>query len=87
MPRSTSTAETPLRRRVAEVLDGLRPALRSDGGDIHLLDVSDDGVVQVRFSGACVGCPSSENTFKHSIERNLREQIPEITQVICADPA
>ncbi len=86
MPRSASSLDSPLKRRVAEVLDTLRPALQSDGGDIHLLDVSSDGVVQVRFSGACVGCPSSESTFKHSIERNLLEQIPEVTQVICADP-
>jgi Fe-S cluster biogenesis protein NfuA len=85
MPRASQSADSLLRRRVTQVLDSLRPALQSDGGDIHLVEVSNDGVVQVRFSGACVGCPSSENTFKYGIERNLREQIPEVTGVLCVE--
>ena len=85
MPRTDQTAESALRRRVAQVLDTLRPALQTDGGDIQLVDVSEAGVVQVRFCGACVGCPSSENTFKYGIEQNLLEQIPEVTQVLCVE--
>ena len=85
MPRSSSTSESPLRRRVTQVLDTLRPALQSDGGDIQLIEVSDEGIVQVRFVGACVGCPSSENTFKYGIEQHLKEKIPEVTEVLCVE--
>jgi Fe-S cluster biogenesis protein NfuA len=82
MPRSSPTV-SPLRKRVAQVLDTLRPALQSDGGDVELVAVTDEGVVQVRLQGACVGCPSSENTLKEGIEHNLKDQIPEVTQVVC----
>ena len=57
--------------------------VQADGGDIELLKVDDDGVVTVRLHGACVGCPSSAMTLSMGIERNLREQIPEITRVVC----
>ena len=70
MPESPSTPPSPssrehgashgtLREQVTRVLDLIRPAVQSDGGDLELVDVSDDGVVTVRFHGACVGCPSS----------------------------
>ena len=56
--------------------------LQGDGGDVELVDVTDDGVVQVRLKGACGGCPMSMLTLKNGIERILREQVPEVTQVI-----
>lgn len=56
---------------------------QSDGGDIELVDVSPDGVVRVRLSGACIGCPSSETTISLGIERALKNRIPEITRVVC----
>ncbi|HEX4792752.1 MAG TPA: NifU family protein [Humisphaera sp.] len=71
-----------MRERVQGVIDLIRPAVQADGGDIELVDVAADGVVQVRFHGACHGCPSSHMTLQHGIERNLREQVPEVTQVI-----
>src|SRR5215211_1483120 len=71
-----------LRDRVQQVIDLIRPAVQADGGDIELVDARPDGVVQIRFHGACHGCPSSTMTLQMGIERNLREKIPEIKQVI-----
>lgn len=71
-----------LRQQVQGVLDLIRPAVQADGGDIELVDVKDDGVVHIRFHGACHGCPSSTMTLQMGIERNLREKLPQITRVI-----
>lgn len=71
-----------MRDRVQNVINLVRPAVQADGGDIELVDITSDGVVQIRFHGACHGCPSSHMTLQTAIERNLREQIPEVTQVI-----
>jgi len=79
---SAASSETSVRERVQAVIDLIRPAVQADGGDIELVDVTDAGVVQVRFHGACHGCPSSHMTLQHGIERNLREQVPEVTSVI-----
>ena len=73
---------TPVRERVQSVINLIRPAVQADGGDIELVDVTDQGVVQIRFHGACHGCPSSTMTLHHGIERNLRERVPEVTQVV-----
>jgi len=70
--------------RVATVIDRLRPMLRRDGGDIELLGVRENGVVEVRLLGACIGCPSSSMTLALGIERNLKELVPEVTRVVCA---
>ena len=75
-------ADIPLRARVQSVLDALRPLIQWDGGDVDLIDVTPAGVVSVRLRGACVGCPSSQATLRLGIEKNLREKVPEITQVI-----
>ncbi len=77
-----ATETPPLRERVQGVINLIRPAVQADGGDIELVDVSTDGVVQIRFHGACHGCPSSTMTLQHGIERNLRERVPEVTGVI-----
>ena len=76
-----STAEPSLEQRVREVLEMIRPAIQSDGGDLELVEVNSDGVVSVRLLGACVGCPSANITLQMGIERNLRERIPEVTAV------
>ncbi len=70
-----------MRARVQEVINLIRPAVQADGGDIELVDVLADGTVNVRFHGACHGCPSSTMTLHHGIERNLRERLPQITRV------
>jgi len=71
-----------LRQRIGEVIDRLRPAIQSDGGDVELVGVDEHGVVSVRLSGACVGCPSSESTLTTGIERNLKQLVPEVTSVV-----
>ena len=86
MTQAAATTESPspatIRERVQGVLNLIRPAVQADGGDIELVDVAADGVVQVRFHGACHGCPSSTMTLQHGIERNLRERVPEVTRVV-----
>ncbi|UCD73766.1 MAG: NifU family protein [Phycisphaerales bacterium] len=76
-----NASEPSLERRVREVLEMIRPAIQSDGGDLELVDVSAEGVVSVRLHGACVGCPSANMTLQMGIERNLRDRIPEVTGV------
>lgn len=80
----TSKARSSVYERVSAVLETLRPMAQSDGGDIELVDVDADGVVTVRLHGACVGCPSSSMTLTLGIERNLKDQVPEVTRVVCA---
>jgi Fe-S cluster biogenesis protein NfuA len=78
-----STESNPtMRERVREMIELIRPAVQADGGDIELVDVTDEGVVQIRFHGACHGCPSSNLTLHMGIERSLREQIPQVTRVV-----
>ncbi|WP_321365666.1 NifU family protein [uncultured Desulfuromusa sp.] len=71
-----------MKERVVEILDLIRPALQADGGDVELVDVSDEGTVSVRLTGACGSCPMSTMTLKMGIERNLMEQIPEVKEVV-----
>ncbi len=78
---SSPSAGQTLHNRVEKILDLIRPSVQEDGGDVELVDISAEGVVQVRFLGACVDCPSSSLTLKMGIERNLKEHIPEITEV------
>ena len=81
MPTATTSAQ-PLKDRVQEVINLIRPAVQADGGDIELVDVLSDGTVHIRFHGACHGCPSSTMTLHMGIERNLREKVPDVTQVV-----
>ena len=71
-----------IREKVQDVINLIRPAVQADGGDIELVDVTGEGVVHIRFHGACHGCPSSMLTLQHGIERNLRERVPEVTRVV-----
>lgn len=71
-----------LRERVEEVLDQVRPTLQADGGDITLLDVSEDGIVKVQLIGACGSCPFSTMTLKHGVEARLKDMIPEVKEVL-----
>lgn len=66
---------------VQEALDLIRPALQADGGDVELVDVTEDGVVKVALQGACRGCPMSQLTLANGVERVLKEQIPEVQRV------
>jgi Fe-S cluster biogenesis protein NfuA len=70
-----------MREKVEMALDEIRPALVSDGGDVELVDVR-DGVVTLRLTGACHGCPMAVVTLRHGIERVLKEQVPEVEEVV-----
>jgi Fe-S cluster biogenesis protein NfuA len=67
--------------RVETALQKIRPSLQADGGDVQLVDVGDDGVVRVRLTGACGGCPMSQMTLKMGIEKVLKQNVPEIKSV------
>ena len=70
-----------MRADVERVLDKIRPALQADGGDVELVDV-EGGVVKVRLTGACGGCPMATVTLKNGIEALLKKEIPSVDQVI-----
>ena len=71
-----------MKEKVQEVLELIRPALQADGGDVELVDVTDDGIVSVRLTGAWGSCPMSTMTLKMGIERTLVEKIPEVKEVV-----
>ena len=71
-----------MKERVKEVLNQVRPALQADGGDVELVDVSEEGVVSVKLTGACGSCPMSTMTLKMGIEKTLMENIPEVKEVV-----
>ena len=71
-----------MREKIAEALEQVRPSLAADGGDVELVDVTDDGVVKLRLTGACAGCPMSEMTLKEGIERFLKKEVPEMKEVV-----
>lgn len=70
-----------LKPQVAAVLERIRPAVQSDGGDLELIGIRSDGTVLIKLLGACVGCPSSQMTLQMGIERNLMEKVPGVTGV------
>lgn len=71
-----------LHRRVEIVLDRLRLALLRDGGNIELLEVSEDGTVRVELQGACVNCPAQAATLQHALVPALQAEVPEIVAVV-----
>jgi len=70
-----------MREKIEAALDKIRPALRADGGDVELVDVK-DGVVTVRLTGACGGCPMSTMTLKMGVERIVKEEVPEVKELV-----
>jgi len=66
---------------VESALNKVRPSLQADGGDVQLIDVDDQGVVKVKLTGACGGCPMSQMTLKMGIEKILKQNVPEVTRV------
>ena len=78
----TGSGSTPsVKERVSEVIESIRPMIQSDGGDVELVNVDGQGVVQVRFHGACVGCMAASITLSQGIERSLKAKVPEVTRV------
>ena len=70
-----------MRERVEAALQRIRPALQADGGDVELVDVQ-NGVVSVKLTGACGGCPMASMTLKSGVERIVRAEVPEVTEVV-----
>ena len=70
-----------MNEKVKAALDQIRPALQADGGDVELVSVK-DGVVSVKLTGACGGCPMATMTLKKGIEKIIREKVPEIKEVV-----
>jgi Fe-S cluster biogenesis protein NfuA len=69
-----------MKEKVEKALNRIRPALQADGGDVELVDI-EDGIVKVRLTGACGGCPMSQMTLKMGIERHLKKEVPEVKSV------
>jgi Fe-S cluster biogenesis protein NfuA len=71
-----------MRDKVQDAINRIRPNLQADGGDVALVDVTDDGVVKVKLLGACHSCPMSQMTLKMGIEKYLLKEVPEIKGVV-----
>ena len=69
------------KKQVESILEELRPAIQADGGEVHLVDITTEGVVQVRFEGECLRCPSRDMTLRSGIETTLRNRLQNITGV------
>ena len=70
------------KERVRAVIEKIRPQLQMDGGDLALIDISDDGVVKVQLQGHCVGCAYAQQTLKLGVERAIKQFVPEVKEVI-----
>lgn len=82
MAENEDTVEQTLKQKVETAIGQIRPSLQADGGDIDLIAVSEEGEVSVKLKGACAGCPMSQMTLTHGVERHLKEVIPEVSSVI-----
>lgn len=70
-----------MREKVEAALEKIRPLLQRDGGDVELIDVTADGVVKVKLTGACGSCPMSQMTLKMGVERVIKQEVPEVKSV------
>ncbi len=70
-----------MRDKVEKALDKIRPSLQADGGNVELVEVADDGVVKVKLTGACHGCPMAQMTLTAGVERIIKQEVPEIKKV------
>jgi Fe-S cluster biogenesis protein NfuA len=71
-----------MKERVEKALEDIRPYLQADGGDVELIDVSSNGIVKVRLTGACGSCPMSQMTLKNGVERAIKSKVIEVKKVI-----
>ncbi|MBO8130338.1 MAG: NifU family protein [Candidatus Marinimicrobia bacterium] len=70
-----------MKEKIEKVIESLRPYLQADGGDVELVEVTEDGIVKLRLTGACGGCPMSTYTLRMGIENRLKEEVPEVKRV------
>jgi len=71
-----------MRERVEKALDKIRPMLQADGGNVELVDVTDDGVVKLKLTGSCGCCPMSQMTLKMGVERIIKQEVPEVKEIV-----
>jgi Fe-S cluster biogenesis protein NfuA len=82
---SEANTDQTFEEKVKDVIENLRGALQSHGGDVELVGIDDDNTVKVRLQGACQGCPGAAMTMKAGIERILKERVPEVKQVVAVN--
>lgn len=70
------------KEKVESILDKIRPSIQADGGDVELVNIRTDNVIEVRLKGACNGCPMATLTLKAGIERIIKEELPEVSEVV-----
>jgi Fe-S cluster biogenesis protein NfuA len=70
-----------MKEQVTEIMEEIRPRLQADGGDVELVDVTDEGIVKVKLTGACAGCPMSQMTLKMGIEKLLKDRLDGVKSV------
>ncbi|MHC4480294.1 MAG: NifU family protein [Planctomycetota bacterium] len=73
--------------QVAKVIEDIRSALQAHGGDIKLVEVTEDGTVKVELQGACRGCPMAQMTIRRGVEARLKQEIPEVKEVVPVEPS
>jgi Fe-S cluster biogenesis protein NfuA len=71
-----------MKERVRSAIERIRPNLQSDGGDVELVEVTDEGIVKVKLLGACHGCPMSQMTLKMGIQKYLQKEVPGVKEVV-----
>lgn len=71
-----------MKEKVEAALKKIRPMLKADGGDIELVEATSDGIVKVKLTGACGSCPMSQMTLKNGVEKILKEEVPEVKEVV-----
>ncbi len=71
-----------MKENIQKAINQIRPNLQADGGDVELVDVTEDGIVKVKLLGACRGCPMSQMTLKMGIEKYLKKEVPEVKEVV-----
>ena len=72
-----------MREKIESAIDKIRPALQADGGGVELVDVDEEkGIVKVRLTGACGGCPMASMTLKNGVERVIKQEVPAINEVV-----
>jgi Fe-S cluster biogenesis protein NfuA len=76
------------KKKITKLLDDvIKPALQSHGGDLQLVEITDDGVVKVVLEGACKGCPMAQMTIRQGVQRKLQEEVPEVKEVVAVAAA
>jgi Fe-S cluster biogenesis protein NfuA len=74
-----------MQEQVKKIVDQLRPVIQADGGDLELVNVSEDGIVTLKLRGSCTGCGSAAATLRNGIERWIRNKVPGVREVVAAE--